>query len=105
MATSVPYSRYGQETQPPRSGQDRGATSRVGETPDRLRQLTDASGAAVAQAVNSALVLLDWQVGDRIQADVLPDNRATYGEYILRTLSAKLAPSMARGSANETWHG
>jgi len=62
-----------------------------------LRELIDASRSAVAQAVNSALVLLYWQVGSRIRADVLRDKRAAYGEQILPTLSAKLAPEYGQG--------
>jgi hypothetical protein len=56
-----------------------------------LRELIEASRSAVAQAVNTALVLLYWQVGGRIRADVLKDKRAAYGEQILPTLSTKLA--------------
>jgi predicted nuclease of restriction endonuclease-like (RecB) superfamily len=62
-----------------------------------LRELIDASRAAVAQAVNSALVLLYWQVGSRIRADVLRHKRAAYGEQILPTLSAKLTPEYGQG--------
>ena len=62
-----------------------------------LRELIEASRSAVAQAVNSALVLLYWQVGSRIRADVLRDKRAAYGEQILPTLSAKLAPEYGQG--------
>jgi hypothetical protein len=59
--------------------------------------LIEASRSAVAEAVNSALVLLYWQVGSRIRADVLRDKRAAYGEQILPTLSAKLAPEYGQG--------
>jgi hypothetical protein len=62
-----------------------------------LRELIEASRAAVAQAVNSALVFLYWQVGSRIRADVLRDKRAAYGEQILPTLSAKLIPEYGQG--------
>ena len=62
-----------------------------------LRELIEGSRAAVAQAVNSALVLLYWQVGSRIRADVLRDKRAAYGEQILPTLSAKLAIDYGQG--------
>lgn len=62
-----------------------------------LRELIDASRSAAAQAVNSALVLLYWQVGGRIRADVLQQKRAKYGEQILPTLSAKLAPEYGQG--------
>jgi len=43
------------------------------------------------------LVLLCWQVGSRIRADVLRDKWAAYGEQILPTLSAKLAPGYGQG--------
>ena len=38
---------------------------------DDLRELIEATRAGVAQAVNSALVLLYWQVGHRIRTDIL----------------------------------
>jgi predicted nuclease of restriction endonuclease-like (RecB) superfamily len=51
----------------------------------------------VAQAVNSALVLLYWKVGKRILQDILKEKRAGYGEEILPTLSAKLAAEFGDG--------
>lgn len=51
----------------------------------------------VAQAVNSALVLLYWEVGRRIRTDILGNKRASYGEEILPTLSAKLVPEFGEG--------
>ncbi|WP_076347585.1 DUF1016 N-terminal domain-containing protein [Paludisphaera borealis] len=51
----------------------------------------------MAQAVNSALVALYWQVGTRIRTDVLHNRRAGYGEKILPTLSAKLVPEYGQG--------
>jgi hypothetical protein len=62
-----------------------------------LRELIESARSVVAQAVNSALVLLYWQVGQRIRTDVLRDRRAEYGEQILPTLSAKLVPEYGQG--------
>src|SRR4051794_31640940 len=62
-----------------------------------LRELIEAARSGVAQAVNSALVLLYWQVGRRIRAELLRSRRASYGERILPTLSAKLAPAYGQG--------
>jgi predicted nuclease of restriction endonuclease-like (RecB) superfamily len=62
-----------------------------------LRELIEATRTGVAQAVNSALVLLYWQVGSRIRTDILRSKRAGYGEKILPTLSAKLAPEYGQG--------
>jgi hypothetical protein len=47
-----------------------------------LRELIQATRAGVAQAVNSALVLLYWQVGQRIRTEILGSRRAGYGEQI-----------------------
>ncbi len=70
-------------------------------TPEKLladlRSLIQATRTGVARAVNSAQVLLYWQVGSRIRTDVLHSKRAGYGEKILPTLSAKLAPEYGRG--------
>lgn len=51
----------------------------------------------VARAVNAALVLLYWQVGQRIRTDVLKEKRAGYGDEILSTLSNKLAAEFGNG--------
>ena len=69
--------------------------------PDRLlddvRNLIRQAREATAQAVNSALVLLYWQVGQRIHRDILKEERAGYGEEILPTLSAKLVTDFGNG--------
>jgi hypothetical protein len=51
----------------------------------------------VAQAVNSALVLLNWEVGCRIHTEVLGEKRAVYGDEILSTLSKELVAEFGRG--------
>lgn len=67
-----------------------------------LRALIESSRSAAAQTVNSALVLLYWQVGTRIRAEVLNHRRAAYGEQILPTLSAELAAEYGRGFAEKS---
>jgi predicted nuclease of restriction endonuclease-like (RecB) superfamily len=77
------------------------ASSSLSRTPPalhaELRELILATRAQVAQAVNSGLTLLYWQVGDRIRREVLKEKRAAYGELILPTLSAKLVPEFGKG--------
>jgi hypothetical protein len=41
-----------------------------------LRNLIQSTRIGLAQAVNSALVLLYWQIGERIRSDVLKSRRA-----------------------------
>jgi DUF1016 N-terminal domain len=62
-----------------------------------LRTLIVDARQDVARFVNSALVMLYWKVGHRIQKDVLKERRAEYGEQILPTLSAKLVAEFGPG--------
>ncbi len=62
-----------------------------------VREMILATRQTVAQVVNSALVRLYWQIGQRIRTDILKAQRATYGGEILQTLSAKLAVEFGRG--------
>jgi predicted nuclease of restriction endonuclease-like (RecB) superfamily len=62
-----------------------------------LRGMILATRQTVAQGVNSALVGLYWQIGQRIRTDILKTKRAAYGEEILQALSAKLALEFGRG--------
>jgi predicted nuclease of restriction endonuclease-like (RecB) superfamily len=51
----------------------------------------------VAQSVNSALVLLYWQIGYRIRTEILKETRAQYGDEILSTLSKELVAEFGNG--------
>jgi predicted nuclease of restriction endonuclease-like (RecB) superfamily len=62
-----------------------------------LRGLIEQTQQQVASAVNSALTLLYWQVGERISRETLLGERAAYGQDILPTLSAKLVPAYGKG--------
>jgi predicted nuclease of restriction endonuclease-like (RecB) superfamily len=62
-----------------------------------IRGLIEAAREGVAQAVNSGLTLLYWQIGNRIRREVLRERRAEYGEKILQTLSAQLVTEFGRG--------
>lgn len=64
---------------------------------DDVRTLIRQTREGVAQAVNSALALLYWQVGQRIRTEVLRSKRATYGDEICSTLSNELAGEFGNG--------
>jgi hypothetical protein len=68
---------------------------------DDVRGLILQAREATAQAVNSALVLLYWQIGQRIRTEVLREKRADYGEQIVPTLSAQLTAEFGRGFAEK----
>lgn len=62
-----------------------------------VRELILAARQQVAHAVNAGLTLAYWQIGERIRREVLKEKRASYGEEILPTLSAKLVPEFGSG--------
>ena len=62
-----------------------------------LRALIEQARDATAHAVNSALVLLYWSIGDRVRRDILRDKRANYGKQILGTLAQELSTHYGRG--------
>ena len=65
----------------------------LNEVRDLIRQTRE----GVARAVDSALVLLYWQVGQRIRVEILKHRRATYGAEIISTLSNKLTAEFGNG--------
>ncbi|MCC6414184.1 MAG: DUF1016 family protein [Saprospiraceae bacterium] len=52
---------------------------------------------SVSHAVNASLTLLYWNIGNRINKEILNHQRAAYGQQILPTLSAKLEAQYGGG--------
>lgn len=69
------------------------ATVLVGD----IRQLIEQSRSQLAVAVNSALTLLYWSIGQRIRSEILQGERAAYGEQIVSALSRQLESDYGRG--------
>jgi len=78
-----------------------GARRHYGRAEGRSRVIL-AARQTVAQSINSALVLLYWQIGVRIRREVLHDQRAGYGERIFDALSRKLTVESDEDSRSET---
>ena len=55
-----------------------------------ISALIEESKQHVIRTANSALTLLFWQVGNRINEEVLKNERAQYGKQIVATVSAQL---------------
>jgi predicted nuclease of restriction endonuclease-like (RecB) superfamily len=66
-----------------------------------LRELILSARQTVARGVNAALVILHWQMGRRIHADILNAKRAEYGEEIVATVSRQLSAEFGRGFAEK----
>lgn len=52
---------------------------------------------SVAIAANSTLTTLYWNIGYRINSEILQNKRADYGQQIIRTLSKKLTEEFGKG--------
>ena len=62
-----------------------------------IQQLIEQSRSSVAVTVNAGLTMLYWQIGRRINQELLQDRRADYGQRVLHTLSAKLTVDYGQG--------
>lgn len=66
-----------------------------------VRALIEEARHQTAVAVNAGLTLLYWRLGQRIQTEVLGNERAAYGEQIVATLSRQLVAEYGRGFAEK----
>lgn len=55
-----------------------------------IRSLIDAARNRVAVSVNAELTMLYWNVGHRINEEVLGNKRAAYGKQVVEELSKRL---------------
>lgn len=62
-----------------------------------IQQMIEETRQAVSQTINAGLTILYWNIGLRINEEVLNNKRAEYGEKILPTLSAKLIEEYGNG--------
>jgi len=62
-----------------------------------IRQLIESAKQRAAVAINAEITLLYWQVGDRIQTEILQRQRAEYGKQIIATLSRQLTQTYGKG--------
>lgn len=71
------------------------------EHPDTLfseiKGLIQSARQRAAVAVNAELTLLYWQVGERINSEVLKGERANYGQEVVVGLSKRLTQAFGRG--------
>ena len=100
----VPYEVRMQKKQTKKVGVERASLKKSPAESALLRDLREMIASArqsVAMAVNSALVMLYWNVGQRIHQEILKGKRAEYGAEILPMLSAKLRAEFGSGFAEK----
>ena len=62
-----------------------------------IKALIEQSKQQIAVVVNSTISMLYWEVGSRINIDILQSKRAAYGQEILKQLSTKLTEQFGKG--------
>ena len=62
-----------------------------------LQSLIDATRVRVAVGINTEMVLLYWDIGERIRKEILKDERAAYGKQVVNTLSDQLVIQYGTG--------
>ncbi len=69
-----------------------------------IRQLIEEARQAVAITVNATTTVLYWNIGKRINGEVLENKRAEYGKEIVKTLSKKLTLEYGKGWSEQQLH-
>ena len=67
-----------------------------------LRQIIEQARGRVAATVNSELTMMYWHIGERINRDVLGNQRAEYGKQIVSTVSRQLQEEYGKGFEERT---
>ena len=62
-----------------------------------IRRMIEETRSVVAATVNTGLTMLYWQIGKRINEEILKGERAKYGEEIIATLSQELIKEYGQG--------
>ena len=62
-----------------------------------IKSLIEQSKNKVALVVNAEITVLYWNVGNRINTEVLGNERAEYGKQIVQSLSAQLSIEYGKG--------
>jgi predicted nuclease of restriction endonuclease-like (RecB) superfamily len=62
-----------------------------------IKSMIEQSKQQVAASVNAAITLLYWQIGKRINEEILLNTRADYGKQIVHTLSEQLVVEFGKG--------
>lgn len=69
-----------------------------------IKNLIEDSKQQIAVTVNTSLSMLYWQIGKRINEEILKDQRAEYGKQIIASLSNQLSESYGSGWSKRQLH-
>ena len=69
-----------------------------------LRKIIDSARSHVAATANYELTMMYWNIGTRINSDVLNNERAEYGQQIVSTLSTQLTELYGKDFSTRNLH-
>lgn len=70
-----------------------------------IKQLIEEARQNVAVVVNATTTILYWNIGQRINIEVLENKRGEYGKEVVKTLSQELTQEYGKGwSEQQIWH-
>lgn len=64
---------------------------------DQIKSLIDQTKQNVAVVVNSSMTIMYWEIGNKINQNILKNQRAEYGKEIIVTLSRQLSEQYGKG--------
>ena len=64
---------------------------------EQIKDLIEQTKQNVAISVNSSLTMMYWEIGNKINQDILKNQRAEYGKEIVVTLSRQLQDNFGKG--------
>ena len=64
---------------------------------EQIKNLIEQTKQNVAISVNSSLTMMYWEIGNKINQDILKNQRAEYGKEIVVTLSRQLQDNFGKG--------
>ncbi len=64
---------------------------------EQIKNLIEQTKNNVAVAVNSSMTMMYWEIGNKINQDILNNQRAEYGKEIVVTLSRQLQDNFGKG--------
>lgn len=62
-----------------------------------IKYLVEEARQSVAVTVNATTTLLYWNIGERVNRDILDNKRAKYGKEVVKSLSSKLTQEYGKG--------
>ena len=99
---TVSTSAWAGETCPPCAYQAMNPMSPISSSPPLLadvRLLINAARQRVASTVNTELTQLYWQIGKRVNSELLQGQRAEYGKQVIIELAKQLTTEFGKGCA------